>query len=195
MWGAIPPIRTPTATIRDGPEVQSGGDPISGLSVRTGVVTAASTPAPAVDISAANDVAAVACRDFGLVLFNVFSGLDPVRIAQVETPGEALRVASAGGVAAVADGTKGLAIVDLTDPPSARIRNQVSLGAPVLSVALDGGFALAGTALGSVSLVDLATGSRLAETPLDGAVLDLVPLGDLVELRRPSSMSLPTAGR
>ncbi|MCK6519792.1 thrombospondin type 3 repeat-containing protein, partial [Myxococcota bacterium] len=80
--------------VRDGAEVQSGGDPLSGIAVRTGVMAAASTPGPAVDVSAANDLAAVACKDYGLVLFNVFNGLDPVRIGQVETPGEALRVAS-----------------------------------------------------------------------------------------------------
>lgn len=181
--------------VRDGAEVQSGGDPMSGLAVRTGVIAAVATPGPAVDVSAANDLAAVACRDYGLVLFNVFSGLDPVRIAQVETPGEALRVASTGNVAAVADGAKGLAIIDLSDPPAARIRHQVNLGAPVISVALGAGVAFAGGGQGGVSLVDLATGSRLAEATLDGAVVDLLPIGDCVAAVTPAKVHVLAAAQ
>lgn len=179
--------------VRDGAEVQSGGDPLSGIAVRTGVMAAASTPGPAVDVSAANDLAAVACKDYGLVLFNVFNGLDPVRIGQVETPGEALRVASAGTVAAVADGAKGLAIVDLSEPPAARIQYQVSLGAPVVSVAVGAGVVFAGTSQGVVSLVDLATGSRLAETTLEDAVMDLVPLGDFLCAVTPAKLHVLAA--
>ncbi|MBL9139711.1 MAG: Ig-like domain-containing protein, partial [Verrucomicrobiales bacterium] len=178
--------------IRDGAEVRAGDDPTSGLSVRTGVVTAAETPGPAVDISAANDVAAVACRDFGLVLFNVFSGLDPVRIAQVETPGEALRVASLGPVAVVADGARGLAIVDLSDPPAARIRHQVNLGASVSCVAISGGVAFAGDAMGRVHLIDLDTAGLLAEAKLDGLVIDLALLGDFLCAVTPAKLHVLT---
>ena len=181
--------------VGDGAEVQSGGDPLSGIAVRTGVIAAAATPGPAVDVSAANDLAAVACKDYGLVLFNVFSGLDPVRIGQVETPGEALRVATAGTVAAVADGAKGLAIIDLSDPPAARIRHQVNLGAPVVSVALGAGVTFAGSGQGGLSLVDLATGSRLAGTTLEGGIIDLIPLGDFVCAVTPGKLHVLAAAQ
>ena len=174
--------------IRDGAEVQSGNDPTSGLAVRTGVIAAAATPGLAVDVSAANNIAAVACRDYGLVLFNVFSGLDPVRIAQVETPGEALRVANAGASAAVADGARGLAIVDLRDPPAARVRSQVDLGGKVISVAVAGGVAFAGTEKGDVALVDLNTGAPLLRVTLDGAVRDLVFSGDFLYAVTPTKL-------
>ncbi len=174
--------------IRDGAEVQSGNDPNSGLAVRTGVIAAAATPGPAVDVSAANDIAAVACQDYGLVLFNVFSGLDPVRIAQVETPGEALRVANAGATAAVADGARGLAIVDLRDPPAARVSFQVDLGAKVISVAVAGGVAFAGTEKGDVVLVDLNTGNSLLRVALDGAVRDLSFNGDFLFAITPTKL-------
>ena len=170
--------------IPDGTEVDQGTNPLDGLPVITGVIATADTPGTAVDVCALNDLAVVADSAAGVVVFNVASGQNPVRIAQVDTPGNAQRVACSGSLVAVADGPAGLAVIDITDPPAARIIHQLNLGATAQAVAAAGGIAYVGLTSGAVVAVDLASGTILESVAAGGAVHDLGIEGDFLYVLR-----------
>lgn len=166
--------------IADGVEVQQGTDPLGGFEARTGIIAAAETPGNAVDIVAANDIAVIADSDRGVTLFNVFSGTNPVAIAQVDTAGSAHAVAIAGNLIAVADGREGLVVIDASDPPAARVVRRVSLGGTAQAVATAGRVAYVGLTTGRLAAVDLPTGEILQSVTLPGAVQDVVVGGDVL---------------
>ncbi|MEQ1749468.1 MAG: Ig-like domain-containing protein [Prosthecobacter sp.] len=158
--------------ISDGAEVQQGSNPLNGFIATTGIIASVPTAAPATDIYALNNVAVTANGAAGISVFNVLSGLNPTRIADVDTPGLAMCVASNGNFVAVADYLSGLAIVDISDPAAVRLSAQVNLGAAVQSVTVNGGLAIAGTTTGQIVTVDLATATVLGRVNLPaGAVI------------------------
>lgn len=166
--------------IRDGAEVRQGTDPLSGRAVRTGVVASADTPGQAKDICAINDLAIVADGTAGVSVFNVFNGMNPVLVTQVDTPGDAVAVAcGSGSLIAVADSSAGLAIIDIRDPPASRVDRQVAFGVAARAVAAADNFAFVGLANGQVAVVDMLTGTELSRLPLTTAPLqDLFLAGD-----------------
>ncbi len=166
--------------INDGNEVLFGLNPLGEGQLSTGVIATADTPGNAVDIHTINDIAVVADSAAGVIVFNVASGQNPVRIAQVNTPGNAQRVASSGSLIAVADGASGLAIIDITDPPAAYIRHQVDLGGTAQAVAVAGGVAYVGLASGQLASVDLASGTVLERINAGGPIHDLGFEGDFL---------------
>lgn len=147
--------------VNDGAEVQQGLNPTDGLAVATGIIAAADTPGNAVDIDARNDVAAVTTGQ-GVSVFNVFNGMKPVIVAQIDTPGDAGAVAISGMQVLVADGEAGLAIIDISDPPSAKIDRQINFGEAAISVAAAAGVAYVGFDNGEFAAIDIATGAQLA---------------------------------
>lgn len=164
--------------IPDGAEVLAGTNPLDGQPVITGVTASADTPGTAMDIAAANDLTVVANGDAGVSVFNIFSGLNPVIIAQVDTPGTALRVALSNRLIAVADGPRGLAIVDVSDPPAAAITHQVLMPGSAQAVAVAADVAYLGTSTGHVASVDLKSGSILADINAGEVVHDVFIEGD-----------------
>ena len=147
--------------IKDGTEVKQGTNPLDGLIVSTGVIASAPTSGHAVDVSALNNIAATANGASGITLFNVLSGLNPVRLQEIDTPGTAVAVAIQGERIGVADYSAGLAIVDISSPANAAIVQQVNLGSPATCVTTYGPIACVGTANGTVTGVDLRTGAIL----------------------------------
>src|SRR5207249_2796918 len=79
--------------VLDGAEVQQGTNPLDGLPAATGIIASVDTPGTAVDVCALNDVAVVADSDHGISVFNVFNGMTPTIVAQVDTPGIVTSVA------------------------------------------------------------------------------------------------------
>lgn len=163
--------------ISDSAEVINGSDPSSGLAVATGVIGAAPTTGPAVDIVALNGLAAVATRDAGVALFNVFNGLAPTLVAQVNTPGSARGVAISGALIAVADDATGLVVIDAAQPSSAAILRQVPLGAAAQAVAAAAGVAYVGLVNGDVVAVDMPTGTILGRVRASNSAIQDVALG------------------
>jgi len=160
--------------ILDGAEVRQGSNPLDGLPAATGVIGAVATPGSGLDVSACGEIAVVACGAAGIVVFDISSGSNPVRLAQVDTPGEATRVACSGDLIAVADGVEGLAVIDITDPPAARILHQIKFGAPAQSIAVAGGIGYVGLNTGKIVAVDLSTGELFDESSaLTSAIADL----------------------
>lgn len=180
--------------VPDGAEVRLNLDPLTGLAARTGIVGAIQTAAPVVDVCAINDLVAVAALETGVIGFNVFNGMDPLIVLQVDTPGIAGAVACAPDRIAVADGTAGLAIIDTTAPAAAFIEFQVPLlfdpeadsgagpldassssraavrqgvapaGSEAVAVATDGIHAFVGTRQGEVFAVAMRSGAILNMT-------------------------------
>lgn len=161
-------------------EIQQGTNPLDDRPVRTGVIANADTPGNAVDVCAANDLAAVADSEAGVSVFNVFNGMSPTVVAQVDTPGSARAVACAGNAIAVADGPAGLAVVDVTDPPAAAIVRQVPLLGNARAVTTAAGVAYVGLDTGSLVAIDLATGSLLQEITSSQGIHDLAIEGDVL---------------
>lgn len=167
--------------IPDGAEVQQGLDPLSGLVARTGIIGTVLTPGPAIDVCAINNMAIVAMGTNGVGVYNIFNGLDPVSISQVDTPGDARRVACFGSLIAVADGPAGLAVIDISTPASAKITRQINfLGGNVISVTTAGDIAIVGMDSGTIAAVDMLSGAVLAKLLFTSPVLDLVFGGDIL---------------
>ncbi|MCI0539451.1 MAG: Ig-like domain-containing protein, partial [Verrucomicrobiales bacterium] len=164
--------------IKDGAEIAQGTNPLDGLAAITGILATVPTSGTAVDVCALNDIAIVAEGEAGVSVFNVFNGLNPVRIIQVDTPGNAQRVSCDANLIAVADGAAGLAIIDISDPPNAQIIHQISLGGSALAVTSAGGIGYVGTDTGEIVAVDMATGTIFDRLKVSGAVRDLALEGD-----------------
>ncbi len=145
-----------------------------------GMISTVQLPGKSVDVSTFNNLAAVACLDQGIVVFNIFNGLAPRQVAVVDTPGEARAVAIPDLDLAVADGSAGLAIVDLRDLASARIRAQVHLGSYAEAVVKVGGIACVGLRSGQLVVVDLASGAEIQRLSLGGEVFDVGAGGDFI---------------
>jgi hypothetical protein len=163
--------------IPDGVEIAQGTDPLDGLTARTGIVGATGTPGPAVDVSAFNDIVAVADSQGGVSVFNVFNRMVPILITQVKTPGLARAVACSGNFIAVANDTNGLAVIDVSDPPNSRISQQIDVGGSAQAVAAAGDTAYLGLASGDVLMIDMTGGYVLDRVAVGGAVQDLVIAG------------------
>ncbi len=160
--------------IPDGPEVRQGLNPLGERVARTGIIGSVDTPGEAHDVDAFNDLVVVADSSAGVMLFNIFNGMQPMITGQVPTPGTADSVSLAGDLVAVADGEEGVAILDISDPPSASILHQIALGASARSIVLDGVFAFAGLTDGHVIALDAVSGLEM-----DRMKLSSRPIGDV----------------
>jgi hypothetical protein len=161
--------------VPDGAEVRNGTDPTSGRAVRTGIIASAASSGEAKDVCAVNDLAIVATGTTGVSVFNVFSGMNPVLVTQVDTPGNAMAVAcGSGNLLAVGDGDAGLAVIDIRDPPASRVDRQIPLGASVRAVAAADNLAFAGLGNGQAVMLDMVSGRELSRITVAG-----LPLQDL----------------
>jgi len=160
--------------ILDAAEIRQGTDALEGTPARTGLLGTTDTPGTAKDIDAFNDVVVVADSDRGVSVFNVFNGMDPLRIAQVNTPGTADAVSIGGDFLAVADGPSGLAVINLSDPPTASIIRQIPFLSNVFCVATDGQIAYVGLVNGTVVMVDMGSGLEITRINLtNGRIEDM----------------------
>jgi hypothetical protein len=162
--------------IDDATEVKLGLNPLGDSQVATGVIASADTPGIAVDVSAVNNVVAVADSDAGVSIYDVRS-ITPILMARVDTPGTAQRVAWDGTTLAVADGNGGLAIIDVRVAERAAITHQLQLG-NATAVAAAANLAYVGFEAGVLSVVDMSSGSVLRQVSLGEPVRDLVFGGD-----------------
>lgn len=180
--------------IPDGVEVRQGTDPLDGRPARTGILASTSVPGTALDVCTLNDIVVVAGGSEGVSVFNVFTGLNPVRVVQVDTPGSAQRVSGDGTLLGVADGAAGVAVIDITDPPNATVRHQVNLGSGATAVASAGGFAFVGTGAGEVVVVEMSSGYVLDRVRIFSAVQDLVVAGDALIVLAENGLHLLSLG-
>ena len=169
--------------ILDGAEIVQGLNPLDGFIAATGIIAAVDTSGSAIDVVAFNDAVVIADSGHGISVFNVFNGMDPLIVAQVDTPGTAqavaLSISNTGSFVIVADGAAGLAIIDITDPPSASIIAQLNFGSSARAVVVYGSFAYVGLSSGQVVVVDLINQEELSRfTGSYGIIDDLGISGD-----------------
>jgi hypothetical protein len=167
--------------VSDGAEILQGLDPLGGLAVTTGIIATAPAAATAYDVKAFGDLAAVARGADGVSVYNVFNGMPPILVAQIDTPGDAQAVDLSDGFVVVGDRGGGLIVIDVSDPPNASILHQVApvdLGGGAFSVATAGGIGFVGTSSGEIVSVDLASGAVLDVVGVAGAVHDLFVDGE-----------------
>jgi len=158
--------------ILDGAEARQGSDSLEGSPARTGVIGTAATPGNAVDVDAFNDVVAVADSVGGLLVFNVFNGMDPILIAQVATGAPPGAVSIAGDLVALALGAGGVAVANIADPPNAVFTARIALGSPAVSIATDGQFGFAGLANGTVVAVEMGGGLEVDRLDVAAGQID-----------------------
>lgn len=173
----------------DGQEAERGTDPMDGRPIQTGIIASADTLGNAVDIAALNDLAVVADSAAGISIFDISSGQNPVRLAQLDTPGNAVAVAISGSFVLVADGPGGLAIVDVTDARNARTIHQLDIG-NVIHIAAAGDLVFAAMKRGWVFVIDLRTGVVLFTKEISEGVDDLAISGDNLYVLTPSSLQI-----
>ena len=179
--------------VSDGAALELGLDPVVGAI--TGVVGGVGAGGTALDVTARNDLAVVANGTDGIAIFNVFNGMTPIIMANVDTPGTAQSAALSGNFVAVADGTPGLAIIDVNDPAAASIIHQLPFGSPVVAVAASNGIAYGALASGEVVAVVMETGIVLQRTFVGLGLQDLALAGDhLYALSASALFSLPLTG-
>ncbi|MES2736198.1 MAG: Ig-like domain-containing protein [Verrucomicrobiota bacterium] len=155
--------------IPDGTEIRQGSDPASGLASSTGILASVPTSGPAVDVASSNNLVVTANGAAGVSIFNVATGLNPTRVADLDTPGEASSVAISGTTAVVADGLTGLVLVDLSVLNNVRIVAQVNVGGGVHGaqvVTVSGPTAYVAMTNGTVVAVDLVSRTVLERIPL-----------------------------
>lgn len=163
--------------VKDGAEVRNGTNPLDGQPAGTGIIATGETPGTAVDVAARNELVAVADDAAGLALFDVSSGHEPVRLAQVALPGRARAVALSEFRALVALESAGLAVVNVADRRSVFVEH-ILPAAGVRAVAVSGPYGFAGLDSGQILTVELATGTIRGRFFLAGAVHDLATRGD-----------------
>ncbi|HMO66071.1 MAG TPA: hypothetical protein PKE47_12755, partial [Verrucomicrobiota bacterium] len=164
----------------DGVEVRNGTDPLDGRPVATGVIASQPLPGGALDVCAFDNRALVALGGPGVGVLNVFNGLNPTLIAQVDTPGSAHQVACAGNLVAVADGAAGVALVDITTPADAALVRQVPVnalgGGETRSVATAADLVFAGQSSCFLAVIEAATGvarGRMGDRAIDARIVAL----------------------
>ena len=176
-------------TDRDGlddfTEIDQGLDPLGGLGLPVGVLSASAMQgtAEAVDVigSTANArrlTAAVATGSFGLAIVDATQMLEPRLLAELDLPGTSVDVAldATRAIAVVAATDAGLHIVDMSDPSSPVLLQTIAFADPVTRVELRDGYAFV-AAGAAVAMVDLNTGVvrqtlELAGTSITGLAID-----------------------
>jgi hypothetical protein len=162
--------------VSDGAEIAAGTDPLDGFPARTGIIGSVLTDGTAVDVAALDGLAAVADGEAGVTVFNVFNGMRPLRVAQVDTRGSARRVALARNRVLVADGIGGAALIDTTDPPASYILSEYGddlLWGQGVAVTINGPYGFIGTSSGRVVVIDLDRGDLVTARSGLGNVRDI----------------------
>jgi len=178
--------------VSDLAELQEGSDPLDGLPSAIGVIRTVSLPGTALDVSARDNLAAVALGTAGVALLNLQNGVNPTALSFIDTPGSASSVALGRAHVAVADGTSGIAFINIQDPQEAWIERQVGLGSAARAVVIAGELAFVGLGDGRITVVDVLSGAKLGEVWLPKPVQDLGVEGDtLFALTQGTLYSLP----
>lgn len=162
--------------IPDGVEIAQGTNPLDGLPVTVGIVHSVNTGGDARDVVAEDGIAVVADGNAGITVLNAFSGLRPLRVAQLALPsGAATAVALSGRtVAAITHGA--LHIVSLQDierPAMTHTISAAQLGGSPTAVTADGGLAYVATSNGFVHVIALSSGATLATRSNLGIIEDV----------------------
>jgi len=165
--------------ILDGAEVQQGLDPLGGLNARTGIIASVDTEDIALDLDIFEDRLALADNLGGFLLYNIFSGMQPLLIGQLD---EATRLVALEGDIGVSASFTDLRFIDLSTPSALEVFHEETLTANITKLVADSGLLYVLKADDSVSIYDMMTGSHILTRDTGTAPLDLVLEGDYIYL-------------
>jgi len=161
--------------VKDGAEIAQGTNPLDGRTSTTGVVATGPVEGNAVDVCTVNDLAVLALKDEGIAIFNIFNGLSPVLVSQLQTAGEALALSCEGRFVAVADGSEGVAVIDISRPSSPVLLHQIDFERSITSVTAVNGIVYAASIFaGEIHAIDLRSGVILGTVLTGSAAADRV---------------------
>lgn len=167
--------------INDGAEIEQGTNPLDGLPTITGIIASTDTAGNAVDVCIADDLAIVADSNAGVAsFFNIFNGMTPTLVNQIDTPRNARVVACSGDRVAVDEDQLGLLIMDVSDPTNIQTVYTIDPGSNVLTVSTEGTYAYVGTADGRLLIVNLQSGLIEADVFVGGTVQAVSPANNAI---------------
>ncbi|MBT4666007.1 MAG: hypothetical protein HOB63_05790, partial [Opitutae bacterium] len=160
--------------VPDGFEILNGTDPSGGNPVFTGILATAPASGGFSDfVTTEDDLAILGNGPAGIDLFDIGSGVRPIKISSIDTPGSVRKAALAGNYIAVADGSAGLTVVDLTSRESPSVSWKIPLGSPANAIATAGNVAFVGLENGKIVSYDLFSGQQIDALHLGGTIEDL----------------------
>ncbi|MBT7587828.1 MAG: hypothetical protein HN558_20105, partial [Gemmatimonadetes bacterium] len=161
-------------SVPDGFEILNGTDPSGGNPVFTGILATAPASGGFSDfVTTEDDLAILGNGPAGIDLFDIGSGVRPIKISSIDTPGSVRKAALAGNYIAVADGSAGLTVVDLTSRESPSVSWKIPLGSPANAIATAGNVAFVGLENGKIVSYDLFSGQEIDALHLGGTIEDL----------------------
>ena len=178
--------------LRDRAELEQGSNPLDGIAQGVGALAEVATLGFPTDVNATSDYVAVAEGAKGVSVFNVYNGMPPAQVAQVELGGLASQLACEGPWIAVAGGAFGWALVDVSNPAEARAAVPMNEGNGTYPacVAVSGEYAYFGTQGGRVDVVYMPDGSAVDSIPLPEPVNHLSVSGDILVAMGPTSVTV-----
>lgn len=165
--------------IPDGTAVKLGLGTLGGI---TGFVGGAAMTGATTDVCAFNDLVFTANGSAGVTVFNVFNGMRPVIIDQIDTGASANLVACNGPFVAIASDDT-LYSVTLTNLSVIQVSSKISgasgpLSDPIEALAAMGEYAFAASVRGTVALVDLWTGTVIFQSTFNPGLSKLAVEAD-----------------
>ena len=168
---------TDTDGLTDFAEIQQGLDPLSGLALTTGIISALPLPGEAKEVvlegstlNGEQQTAYVALGASGLGIVNASQFQKPILLGQLDLPGDATDVAVDSNlrIAAVAANAGGLHFVNVADPMNPALLQTLALNASQVEVIGGVAYVAAG---GNLWSLDLTSRALLQQLPLGGASL------------------------
>ncbi|MDG1325121.1 MAG: SdrD B-like domain-containing protein, partial [Opitutales bacterium] len=185
--------------IPDGFEILNGTDPSGGNPVFTGILaTIAPTRGFSDFVTTGNDLAILGNGPSGVDIFDIGSGVRPIKQSTFNTPGSVRKAALSENYLVIADGKAGLTVLDLTSIESPSQVWNIPQESPANAVAVAGKIAFVGLENGKIKSYDLFSGQKIDEIGLGQTIEDLGMNGDSlyalenVQRQRSRLHSVPT---
>ncbi|MCB1094257.1 MAG: Ig-like domain-containing protein [Verrucomicrobiae bacterium] len=162
--------------IGDNDELVQGSDPLDGQPAQTGVIAAAPTSGPALDVAAFDDTLVVAEGGYGFEVFRTQpGGRQPVRIAAYPHTNNLASSAAVNNVYAAIAASTGVIYVPVSQSGIPGVQpSRIPVGGVATAIALEATTAFVGTSEGQIVEVDLSAGSVIERINLGSSIEDIV---------------------
>ena len=120
-----------------------------------------------------NDLAVLGNGPHGIDLFDIGSGVRPIKLSSFDTPGSVRKANMSGGLLVIADADAGLTVLDISNPETPSIKWRFPQSSSANAVTSIGNIAFVGLEDGSVKSYDLVSGQPIDSISFDGIIEDL----------------------
>ena len=160
--------------IPDGFEILNGTDPSGGNPVFTGILATIAPSRGFSDfVTTGNDLAILGNGPSGVDIFDIGSGVRPIKQSTFNTPGSVRKAALTEDYLVIADGSAGLTVLDLTSIESPSQIWNIPQESPANAVAVAGKIAFIGLENGKIKSYDLFSGQKIDEVKINYLIEDL----------------------